>query len=76
MILDQTEMNYLKSLQKNPVWNNILTKLSIYTAPPLYKGNEDDFNSWVYQSGVLKGVKGIISILKTEETTLTLEEKK
>ena len=74
-ILNESEENYLKNLESNPIWLGIMDKITTYHTPPLYRGKEDDFNSWVYRSGVYKGITGLISILRGKEVNLILEDK-
>ena len=76
-ILNEEEINYLKSLGKSSVWISILTKLSIYQAPPLFTpASTNQYDRWVYESGYLKGVKGMISLLNVMETPIILKEDK
>ncbi len=76
-ILNEAETNYLISLKKDPIWCSILEKLSTFQAPPLFtpasKDLKDQYDRWVYKSGTLRGVKGMISILNGRETQLILK---
>lgn len=75
MILNEAETNYLRNLESNPIWLGIMDKVMAFNTPPLYQGKEDDFNTWVYRSGVYKGIKGLISLLRGKEVNLILEDK-
>ena len=76
-ILNEQEEAYLRSLKESPIWGSILEKLSTFQAPPLFtpagKDPKDQYNRWVYESGALRGVKGMISILNGSETQLILK---
>ena len=79
-ILTEAELNYLRSLKKDITWINIIEKLSTFSAPPLFtpasRDQKDQYDRWVYESGVLKEVKGLIAILNGRETQLIVREDK
>lgn len=76
-ILNEQEEAYLRSLKESHVWLSILEKLSTFQAPPLYtpanRDPKDQYDRWVYESGALRGVKGMISILNGSETPIILK---
>lgn len=75
-ILDESELAYLESLQKDKKWIDILQKIREFKQPPIFTPTNADpktlYYRWVYESGVLKGIKGLVSLLHGRETPITL----
>ena len=65
-MLTEGEINYLKSLQENPLWVSILKKIKDNEQTPRFNPTADadkQTDTWKYRSGGLDAVEGLISLL-------------
>lgn len=65
-LFDEREKAYLKELNRNPIWNGILDKLTRYSKISRYRPGKDEYQEkkWIYESGLFDEQDRIVSLLK------------
>jgi len=68
--LTETEQNYLRTLQDNPLWVSILNKILECEDLPLFNPKDDpnkQIAAWKYHSGGLDKARSIKALLYTQK---------